>query len=106
MKCIFVLVEFKHTEIFTFYEGYLLNTKPQVPGVGLSVAGLDRAKLGVYQFSDQTRIKPLLKRLKNVGMASEKLYSQYSQLLRYTKPADGEERGETAVFTGKDTMKQ
>ena len=39
-------------------------------------------------------------------MASEKLYSQYSQLLRYTKPADGEERGEMAVFTGKDTMRQ
>ena len=38
-------------------------------------------------------------------MASEKLYSQYSQFLRYTKPADGEERGET-VFTGKDTMRE
>ena len=39
-------------------------------------------------------------------MACERLYSQYSLLIRYTKPADGEERGETAVFTGKDTMKQ
>ena len=27
----------------------LLNTKLKVPSVGFSVAGLDRAKLGVYQ---------------------------------------------------------
>ena len=52
MKYIFVLVEFKHTEFFTSYQGYLLNTKLYVPSVGFSVAGLDldRAKLGVYQF--------------------------------------------------------
>ena len=50
MKYIFVLVEFKHAEFFTSYGGYLLNTKLQVPSVGFSVAGLDRAKLGVYQF--------------------------------------------------------
>ena len=50
--------------------------------------------------------KTTFKAIEKIGMASEKLYSQYSQLLRYTKPADGEERGETAVFTGEDTMKQ
>ena len=44
LKYIFVLVEFKHTEFFTSYGGYLLNTK------GFSVADLDRAKVGVYQF--------------------------------------------------------
>ena len=49
MKYIFVLVEFKHTEVFTSYGGYLLlNTK--VPSVGFSLAGLDRAKFGFYQF--------------------------------------------------------
>ena len=47
---IFVLVECKHTEFFTSYGGYLLNTKLYVPSVGFSVAGLDRAKFGVYQF--------------------------------------------------------
>ena len=36
--------------IFTSYGGYLLNTKLQVPSVGFSVAGLDRAKLCVYLF--------------------------------------------------------
>ena len=45
-----VLLEFKHAEFFTSYGGYLLNTKRYVPSVGFSVAGLDRAKLGVYQF--------------------------------------------------------
>ena len=50
MKYIFVLGEFKHTEFFTSYGGYLLNTKLQVPSVRFSVAGLDRAKLGIYQF--------------------------------------------------------
>ena len=30
----------------------------------------------------------------------------YSQLLRYNQPANGENRGETAVFAGKDTLKQ
>ena len=50
MKYIFVLVEFKHAEFFTPYGGYLLNTKVYVPSVGFSVAGLDRAKLAVYQF--------------------------------------------------------
>ena len=40
----FVLVEFKHTEFFTSYGGYL-----EVPSVGFSVADQDRAKLGVYQ---------------------------------------------------------
>ena len=49
MKYIFVLVEFKHTEFFTSYGGYLLNTKLLVPSIGFSVAGPDRAKLGVYQ---------------------------------------------------------
>ena len=106
MKYIFVLVEFKHTEFFTSYGGYLLNTKLYAPRVGFSFAGLDHAKLGIYQFqsflfivvivisiywnlhfdnfqsivnhrwkfySDPTRMKSLLKRLKNIGMASEKL---------------------------------
>ena len=50
LKYISVLVEFKHTEFFTCYGGYLLNTKLLVPSVGFSVAGLERAKLGVYQF--------------------------------------------------------
>ena len=36
--------------VITSYRGFLLNTKLWVPGVGFSVAGLDRAKLGVYQF--------------------------------------------------------
>ena len=49
MKYIFVLVEFEHTEFLTSYGGDLLNTKLKVPSVGFSVAGLDRAKLGVYQ---------------------------------------------------------
>ena len=30
----------------------------------------------------------------------------YSQLLRYSYPANGGERGEKAAFAGKDTMKQ
>ena len=47
---IFVLVEFKHTEFFASYGGYLLNTNLLVPIVRFSVAGLDRAKLGIYQF--------------------------------------------------------
>ena len=34
---------------FTSYGGYLLNTKLLVPSIGFSVAGLNRAKLGVYQ---------------------------------------------------------
>ena len=50
MKYIFVLVEFKHPKFFSSYADCLLNTKLQVPSVGFSVAGLDRAKLGVYQF--------------------------------------------------------
>ena len=50
MKYIFVLVEFEHTEFLTFYGGDLLNTKLKVPSVGFSVAGLDRAKLGICQF--------------------------------------------------------
>ena len=48
-----VLFEFKHTECFTCHGGYLLNTtlsRWQVPGVGFSVAGLDRAKFGFYLF--------------------------------------------------------
>ena len=36
--------------IFTSYGGYSLNTKHQVPSVGFSAAGLDRAKFGFYQF--------------------------------------------------------
>ena len=51
MKYIFVLVEFKITEFFTSYGGYLLNTKLEVPSVGFSVADLDRAKLGAYPIS-------------------------------------------------------
>ena len=31
MKYIFALVEFKHTESFTSYRGYLLNTNLEVP---------------------------------------------------------------------------
>ena len=50
MKHIFVLVEFKHTNFFTLYEGYLLNTKLKVPSAGFSEAGVDRTKLGVYKF--------------------------------------------------------
>ena len=51
MKYIFVLVEFKYKEFFTStevlcYTPYFLK----VPSVGFSVAGLDRAKVGVYQF--------------------------------------------------------
>ena len=41
---------FKHTEFFISYGGYLLNTKLEIPGVRFSLAGLDRAELGVYQF--------------------------------------------------------
>ena len=44
----FVLFEFKHSELSTFHGGYLLNVS--VPGVGFSVAGLDRAKFGFYRF--------------------------------------------------------
>ena len=61
LKYIYVLFEFKHTVFFTSHRGYLLNTSLcvlrgggsvnrllnitlQVPGVGFSVAGLDRAK--------------------------------------------------------------
>ena len=44
----FVLFEFKHSELSTFQGGYLLNVS--VPGVGFSVAGLDRAKFGFYRF--------------------------------------------------------
>ena len=48
------------------------------PSVGFSVAGLDRAKLGVYQFQSflfiVVIVKSLLERLKNISMASEKLY--------------------------------
>ena len=50
MKYILSLVEFKRTEFLTSYGGYLLNTKLKVPSVEISVGGLDRAKLGVYQF--------------------------------------------------------
>ena len=49
-KYIFLLVEFKHTEFFTFYVSYSLNTKLYVPSVGFSVAGQDHTKLGLYQF--------------------------------------------------------
>ena len=45
-KYVFGLVEFKHTELFISYRGYLLNTKLSVPSVGFSVGGLDRAKFG------------------------------------------------------------
>ena len=50
MKHNFVLIEFKHTEFFTSYGGYLLNTKLSVPSVGFPVAGLDRAKLAFINF--------------------------------------------------------
>ena len=43
-----VLFEFKHTEFFTSHGGYLLYTTFEVPGVGFSVAGLDRAKFECY----------------------------------------------------------
>ena len=49
LKYIYLLFEFKHTEFFTPHGGYLLNTTLQVPAVGFSVAGLDRAKFG-FQF--------------------------------------------------------
>ena len=48
------------------------------PSVGFTVAGLDRAKLAVYQFQSflfiVVIVKSLLERLKNISMASEKLY--------------------------------
>ena len=40
-----ILFEFNHTEFFTSHGNYFLKTTLQVPGVGFSVAGLDRAKL-------------------------------------------------------------
>ena len=43
------LFELKHTEIFTSHLGYLLNTTLLIPGVGFSVADLDRAKFGFYR---------------------------------------------------------
>ena len=52
MKHNFVLIEFKHTEFFTSYGGYLLNTKLSVPSVGFSVASLDRVKLAFINFKD------------------------------------------------------
>ena len=50
LKYIFVLVEFKHTELFTSYGDCLLNTKLEVPSVGFTVAGLDHTKFGFFQF--------------------------------------------------------
>ena len=47
---IYVLFEFKHTEFFASHGSYLLNTKPQAPGAGFLVAGLDCARFGFYQF--------------------------------------------------------
>ena len=44
--CLFV---FEHREFFTSHGGYLLNTT-LVPGVGFSVAGLDRAQFGFNRF--------------------------------------------------------
>ena len=49
-KYVFGLVEFKHTELFISYRGYLLNTKLSVPSVGFSVGGLDQAKFGFKCF--------------------------------------------------------
>ena len=46
----YIYFKFKHTEFFTSHGGYLLNTTLEVPGVGFSVAGPDRAKFGFYQF--------------------------------------------------------
>ena len=107
MKYIFVLVEFKHTEILTPDGDCFLNTKLEVPSVGFSVAGLDHTNFGFSHFQNflfivvtvisillkttfseisihsqlllkilerSDKEKPLLRRLKNIGMASEKLY--------------------------------
>ena len=77
----------------------MLNTKLLVPSVGFSVTGLDHTKFGFFQFQsflfivvivikkldfykfqsianycDRRSKKPLLRRLKNIGMASKKLY--------------------------------
>ena len=64
----------------------MLNTKLSVPSVGFSVAGLDQTKFGFYQFycchvnigenfiAIGQEKNSLLRRLKNTGMASEKLY--------------------------------
>ena len=45
----FVLVEFKHTEFFTFYGDCFLTTKLYVPSVAFLIAGLDQTKFGFYQ---------------------------------------------------------
>ena len=51
MKYILVLIEFKHTEVFTSYGGYLLaKHQNEVPSVGFSVGGLGHTKFGFYQF--------------------------------------------------------
>jgi len=98
LKFIYVLFEFKYTEFFTSHEGYLLNTKLQDSSVGFLVAGLDCVKFDFYQFPFCLFIvvivisivlsntnycekfiaigqgkKTLQRRLKNIGMASEKL---------------------------------
>ena len=104
---IFVLVEVKHTELFTSYGDCLVNTKVWVPSVGFTVAGLDHTKFGFFEFQrflfivvmvisillkttfspisihsqllvkilcQSDKEKKLSRRLKNIGMASEKLY--------------------------------
>ena len=88
---------------FISHAGYSLNTKPYVPCVGFSVAGLDHSKFGLYRFQTFLLIvvkvisiiletvfwqtpfhsqslvkdkdsKQLLRRLKNIGMMSWKLH--------------------------------
>ena len=61
-----MLFEFEYTEFFTSHGGYLLTTTLYVPGVGISVEGLDGAKFGFYRvwsflFIDVIVISILLK---------------------------------------------
>ena len=49
LKYINVLFELKH-RIFISHGVYFLNTTLKVPGVGFSIAGLDRAKFDFYRF--------------------------------------------------------
>ena len=46
-----MLFEFKQTEFFTSHGDYLLNTTLSVPGVGFSVASLNRAKIRILSIS-------------------------------------------------------
>ena len=49
LKYINVLFELKH-RIFISHGVYFLNATLKVPGVGFSIAGLDRAKFDFYRF--------------------------------------------------------